>query len=208
MICSCSSAESYGPSWKVNMSSCLHSAAWDHPELRLLEPAGGHERISRHGGLQDKEVRGGLRRSGFGWCRLVYVPAEGRRLPAGPGLWAWAGPHWHSPGEAEEAAASHARSAPRTAAVQVGHRAGRGRCGQEAEKGTLRVLFLCSCLVGIAFFSYCNHCICWSCVALINSVSQSLDQEKIQKFAKRINCTCTLLIMLLMKEQNATLAFF
>lgn len=62
----------------------LLAAAGHHPELRLLEPAGGHERVVRHGGLQAEEASVRVRRAGPGRRRLVYVPAEGRRLPARP----------------------------------------------------------------------------------------------------------------------------
>lgn len=69
------------------------AAARHHPEQRLLEPAGGHERVGRHGGLQAEEGGGQLQRAGPGRRRLVYVLAEGRRLPARPGLRARTRPH-------------------------------------------------------------------------------------------------------------------
>lgn len=111
----------YLPRFRVPLAAARHP-----PELRLLEPVGGHERVGRHGGLQAQEGRNQLQRAGPGWRRLVHVPAEGRRLPACPGFRVRTRPHRHPSGKAEEEAGPHACAAPRAAAVQVGQRARRG----------------------------------------------------------------------------------
>lgn len=137
----------------MNKSLCLRAAAGHYPELRLLEPAGRHERVSWHGGLQGEEASVWVQRAGPGWCWLVYVPAEGRRIPARPSCRARTRPHWRSLGEAQEAATSHARAAPRTAAVQIGLGAGRGRRWPKAKEETLSDLLVRSCLLGFCLFS-------------------------------------------------------
>lgn len=117
--------------------SRLTVAAGHHPELCLLEPTGGHEWISWHGGLQVEEKRDWVQRAGPFRCWLVHVPAKGWWLPACPCVRACSWSYWHSPGETQEAAAAYTRSASWTTAIQICYWTGWSRCWPKAEKGTL-----------------------------------------------------------------------